>query len=550
MADGFLSTLSAWTGGSQFLGGLIIAAVGGIASLLVSAYVGRRRLGYTVLYDQQINQGDPVRRPLASARSGGPADAAQATPSLHMWDIVYTDHATGADERKVEDGSLVVMRLRNAGWQTIKAEDFDQGKITLIFPGRRVIHYKIRDNREYHQVVHDAQQPGGDIRFAAPAPGDDDQFNLPALTLDRGQGFEVLTLLEDDPDWRGLDRGPKVTGYIVGGGAPREYSRPRRWPYLIGIVALVVLTVVSGVIVGDRIGSRRVALSPVCAKSGNLTIAGSTAFAPVFNQVVTEYEQLCPGPQITVSPVGSVAGLATLTKATSDRDSIIAMYDGLPARDPGLAYDSQPAGDVIFAVVGNRSLSKVKASVFSPGTAGGMTRQQIADAYDDPANGGFSFFPAGREANSGTRQAFVKKILVGYDDSDGAEAAAQTAKRTCGQPAVATVCLAQTTMDVLQYVSTTPDAIGYAEDDALAFFPNVSAIPVDGYAPTRANALAGNYRFLATEHLYTYGQPTGLAADLINFLTSAPVIAQLRDTSFIACADLAGSALSTDCQPS
>src|SRR6516164_6958081 len=123
MANGFLSTLSAWTGGPQLFGGLIIAAIGGIASLLVGAYVSRRRLGYTVLYDQQINQGDPVRRPLASARSGGPADAAQATPSLHMWDIVYTDHATGADERKVEDGSLVVMRLRNAGWQTIKAED-------------------------------------------------------------------------------------------------------------------------------------------------------------------------------------------------------------------------------------------------------------------------------------------------------------------------------------------------------------------------------------------------------------------------------------------
>jgi ABC-type phosphate transport system substrate-binding protein len=127
---------------------------------------------------------------------------------------------------------------------------------------------------------------------------------------------------------------------------------------------------------------------------------------------------------------------------------------------------------------------------------------------------------------------------------------AKTNKTCDSRQSAATVCLAGTTMDVLQYVSATPDAIGYAEDDAIAFFPNVSAIPVDGYAPTRANALAGTYRFLATEHLYTYGQPTGLAADLIGFLTSAPVIAQLRDTSFIACADLTGSALSADCQPS
>jgi ABC-type phosphate transport system substrate-binding protein len=546
LADGFLSTLNAWIDTPQVFSGLIGAAITGIVSLSASAYVGRRRLGYTVLYDQQINQGDPVRRPLAAARNGGTTDASQATRSLHMWDIVYKDHATGADDRKVEDGSFVVMRLRNAGWRTIKEEDFDQGKITLIFPGRRVVHYKIRDNREYHKVVYEAQQPDGDPRFAAPSPGVDDQFNLPALTLDRGEGFEVLTLLEDDPDWRGLDRAPKVTGYIVGGGKPREYGYPRRWPYALGIVAMVALTV-AGVIVGVKIANRGLALSAVCARSGQLTIAGSTAFAPIFNQVATEYEQLCPGPQITVRAVGSVAGLTGLEQAKGDKGSVIVMYDGLPQTDPGLAYDSQPVGDVIFAVVGNRSLTSQKANVFTAGGQGGMTRQQIADAYDDPRNGGFDFFPAGREGNSGTRQVFVKKILTGYDDTDRAETAA--AGQICGQPAAA-VCLANTTMDVLRYVSATPNAIGYAEDDALTFFPNVSAIPVDGYAPTRADALAGNYHFLATEHLYTYGQPAGLTADLIGFLTSSPVTAQLRDTSFIACADLAGSALSSDCQPS
>jgi hypothetical protein len=428
-ADGFLSTLNAWIDTPQVFSGLIGAAITGLVSLLAGAYVGRRRLGYTVLYDQQINQGDPVRRPLATARNDAPPD----TPSLHMWDIVYHDHATRAVERKVEDGSLVVMRLRNAGWRTIKEDDFDQGKITLIFPGRRVVHYKIRDNREYHKVVSQAQQPDGDQRFAAPAPGDDDQFNLPALTLDRGEGFEVLTLLEDDPDWRGLDRGPKVTGYIVGGGAPREYGRPRRWPYAVAIVAMVALTI-AGVIAGVRIANRGLALSPVCAKpGGQLTIEGSTAFAPVFNEVVTEYDQLCPGQNITLNANGSGAGLDALTGATKQRGAIIAMFDGRPGADqaPGLEYVWRPVGDIIFAMVGNQTLTHHRESIFSPVANGGMTRNEITDAYADPSKNGY--YPAGRTTTSGntsgTRKAFVNTILKGYDDTDSAENAA--AGRTC-----------------------------------------------------------------------------------------------------------------------
>jgi hypothetical protein len=99
-------------------------------------------------------------------------------------------------------------------------------------------------------------------------------------------------------------------------------------------------------------------------------------------------------------------------------------------------------------------------------------------------------------------------------------------------------------MELLTDVNATRDAIGYAEADALPFFPNVGAIPVNGFAPTRTNALDGNYKIVTTEHLSTSGVPSGLAADLISFLKSAPVTAQLRATSsFIACGDLAGSAL-------
>jgi ABC-type phosphate transport system substrate-binding protein len=108
-------------------------------------------------------------------------------------------------------------------------------------------------------------------------------------------------------------------------------------------------------------------------------------------------------------------------------------------------------------------------------------------------------------------------------------------------------CLWDTTMDLLSYVNDTPYAISYAEADALPFFPEVRAIPIRGYAPTRANALDGDYTFVANEHLLTEDKPTAAEKDFLQFLSSGPEIAQFRGNAFIACPDLSGSAVPNDC---
>jgi phosphate transport system substrate-binding protein len=116
------------------------------------------------------------------------------------------------------------------------------------------------------------------------------------------------------------------------------------------------------------------------------------------------------------------------------------------------------------------------------------------------------------------------------------------------------VCDEATTLDLLTYVNATKAAIGYAEDDALPFFPSVAAIPISlngvAYEPTRLNTLDGNYSFYATEYLYTSGIPSGLEADLIDFLLSKAVAAQLNDTPFISCSDLGKSYRSSACPAS
>jgi hypothetical protein len=81
----------------------------------------------------------------------------------------------------------------------------------------------------------------------------------------------------------------------------------------------------------------------------------------------------------------------------------------------------------------------------------------------------------------------------------------------------------------LTYIDDTERTIGYAEAEALPFFPSAAAIPISvngvGYEPTRRNTRNGDYSFYATEYLYTNGIPSGLEADVIDFLTSRAVAA-------------------------
>lgn len=146
-----------------------------------------------------------------------------------------------------------------------------------------------------------------------------------------------------------------------------------------------------------------------------------------------------------------------------------------------------------------------------------MSAGQIAHAFEHPHSTGIKFVPVGRQAGSGTSSGFSRDVLHGQYASAG----------SCPQPRG--VCDETTTLKLLTYVNNTPHAIGYAEADALPFFPRVAAIPISvngvGHAPTRLNTLNGDYSLYATEYLYTNGVPDGLEADVIDFLISNAVAA-------------------------
>lgn len=482
----------------------------------------RRRFGWNVIYDEPVNQGDPLED---SKRAPDEESASDPARQREMWKITYQPENRETRPYEVKNGSLVVIEMRNAGSMVIREPDFDGRRITCQFPGRKVVHFKIRDNDAYRDTVLKAAR--------TLEPGQHNKFDLPAPRLNLGESFKVMVLL-DSPDGDRPNRNrmpkakePKVRGDIRGGSF-MQYGRlswRRLWPWIVpGVLVAGVL----GLGFGFWWGNGGNVPDPTCA-TGSLDIEGSTAFAPIMNQVVTDYERRCTQAHITISAVGSLEGLTDLEHGKP----ALVMYDGDPPAPPGPPVTSRPAGVVIFSVVGNRSLAP---SLFTAG----MTSQAIAETFEHPRGSGYS--PVGRTPLSGTREAFVQHIL-GNDD------AAEKNARGCpppGRPATR-ACLETTTMQVLTYINQTPGAIGYAESDALPFFPSVATIPVNGHAPTRDNVLGGNYTFDATEHLYAKGKPSGLEADVIAFLNSPAESARLSGAGFIPCQDLGGSKIANAC---
>ncbi|MEU3186895.1 substrate-binding domain-containing protein [Streptomyces sp. NPDC006923] len=489
-ASGLLTELNTVIDSREMLTTLVCALVTGAIGLLIAAVRRRRRLSWSVLFDEPINRGP-------------------APPNgLNMWEI-------SSQGREIEDGSLVVLDIRNSGGQDIE-ESHLAVPLHFTFPGREVVHFKVRDSDDLHDLIE---------RSTDTLPPDDaSKIALPALPLNRRAGFKLLVLLV------GSGSGVRTGGIIRSGRIVQRAKRSVLYQVAAAGAVMALLTGVSG---GVWLANQ--ALNPVAAcTNGTLRVEGSTAFAPIATQVKNAYEQSCQNASITVVANGSGTGLQELRTSKSTR--MIAMSDGRPTQlteDAGLTR--RAAGVVVFAVVANRQLESTDPGLFNEG----LTTRQLRAVF----SGAKGYKAVGRSADSGTRAAFDSAFLGGQSSSFDAAPACDAVRAGDKE----TACTAETTMDLLNYVNATDNAIGYAEADALAFFPNIGVVPVNGHEPVREDALSGDYPFVATEYLYTAGAATGLTANYLDFLTSDAMTAQLRGHGYIGCSDLGDTKLDGAC---
>ena len=249
--------------------------------------------------------------------------------------------------------------------------------------------------------------------------------------------------------------------------------------------------------------------------AGTLTIKGSDTMVILAQRWAEAYMRTHPGAIIQVSGGGSGTGIAALINGTADiatasrsiKDSerrTIAELHGGEVHETRVALDAL----AIYVHESNpvRSLTIeqlrriYRGHVHNWSALGGPDRRIILYS---------------RENNSGTYAYFKEHVL---DELDFA-AEAQTLPGTAA---------------VINAVSQDPGAIGYG---GIGFGRGVRTVPVaegDGppVAPTLENATGGAYPLARYLHLYTADEPTGLAAELIEWVLSPEGQALVEEVGF------------------
>lgn len=193
-AAGFLQQLNNLIDSPALVAALITGLVGLTARAVQRRYQLRHqvRIDWSVLYDEPINQGPGT----------GPPD---------MWEI----HSKG---KEIEQGSLVVLDIRNSGGQYIATDDFD-APLSFIFPGREVVHFKVRDSEDLRLRIQ--QHAPNNLPENEPS-----KIVLPPLPLNPGTGFKLAVLLTGT---NGVveARGALAGGNIVAPGVEKKHLNDR-----------------------------------------------------------------------------------------------------------------------------------------------------------------------------------------------------------------------------------------------------------------------------------------------------------------------------------
>jgi phosphate transport system substrate-binding protein len=429
-----------------------------------------------------------------------------------------------AHRQEVALSSLVLLRVRNSGFTSVSTADIRR-PITFTFPGREVKEFAVTECRGVTREM--IQQPG-----VADATVVGNRILLPRFPMKRRASFKLLVLLS------GTDPGVLGKGRIRRG---RVVHQARgRGPAAMNILFGTVLAMLVGVQAGVSVG--RPPDIPSSCGSGRLVIEGSTAFAPVAQQIGQAYSSLCRAAEISVSAIATFNGLNAVNSTGSGKPAQIAMSDGpAPVGYPALA--GHPIAVIIFAVV----VSK-QAGVFN------LTVGQLRGIYSGTITNwrqvGGANLPVrivSRTSDSGTRRAFDQKVLGG---NEPAFSSYDCMSKDAVPSSPVIRCEVANTTTLLQRVNAIPGAIGYAQVSSAEAYANVGTVKIGGWDPDIGAVSRGDYPFWTVEYLYTYGSPAAgtATAAFLNYVNSEAARDILRSDGYTPCVDRNQSLLDTLCR--
>lgn len=450
----------------------------------------RKRIGYRVQMDSPIGGG---------ARSG------QANRRLGLFD----------EAPRMSDATLVLLRIENDGSQSIAGNDYTSPELhglTAVFSDRTI------------RGVSVTQPPGTDhlMDHFTPESGlgyeeDSDTLHIPRVPLNRGDHFKLLVLLS------GGNVGSEILlfgGIQDGEVHPNRSATPDQTLPLFSrasrmitiMLTLCVVTLAAIIVVRDDDPP------PIGCARGTLTVTGSTAFAPVVEEVAKKYEQDCAGATVLVDPHGSTAGVreleATGLATTKGSPAVVALSDGPKPSDMPRLRENRIAMSV-FALVVNDG---IPLKNLSTADVRRLYRGEITN-WRQLGGPDLAVHLVSRDANSGTRQVFQRRVLKRGEIANSSVDCVHKDDPTA--PVIR--CELDSTDQVLTEVAELKGAIGYSELTLASSAKGLHTLELDGHPPS-VDAIehgTSTYPYREIEYAYTYGQPPAdsLASSFLTYLS-------------------------------
>lgn len=433
----------------------------------------------------------------------------------------------------VPDASLVMIRLSNEGGLDIGKEHWLM-PVNFTFDGRDVVGVEVSEP---------GGTPSGPITDSASIRISKGKkaLELPRIELQKKDRVRLLVLLSGMRDHAGpaVQGDASIKGAVRGGGLVREVSPGRERFYVFGWTGFALLSLVIAVVVALLVRPfSSTPPSPLCVP-GQITAAGSTAFAPALTEVAHQFMRTCVSSDVAVNPGGSTVGslgAASDLEGSGATGSVaathLAMSDGkVPAGYPHLT--GHPVAIVIFAVVVNRATginTLTQAQLVGIWTGKYTNWRQLRGA-DLPID------IVSRDTSSGTRATFDHKILQMKTEIPVSSTDCQHTDLIPNAKVVR--CEKESTGQLLQAVNEINGAIGYAEAAEAAQYQNIDEIQLDRRDWATSAVKSGEYKFWAVEYMYTYGTPApaSLLAAFLSYMhtDAAATILQSPDWADIPC---------------